>query len=103
MGSGFRRARLGGLVWVTLCACSLPVSGSKTQWFRNLRKNRAITIDAGSEREHFDAKLVGSPEAVPRWPIVPPAQRLRAVAYTSIHETLEHPAVPCPPPGMRST
>ena len=33
----------------------------------------------------------------------PPAQRLRGVAYTSIHETLEHPAVPCPPPGMRST
>lgn len=38
-----------------------------------------------------------------RWPSVPSAQRLRGVAYTSIHETLEHPAVPCPPPGMRST
>jgi len=35
--------------------------------------------------------------------LIPPAQRLRGVAYTSIQETLEHPAVPCPPPGMRST
>ena len=30
-------------------------------------------------------------------------QRFRAVAYTSIHDTFEHPANPCPPPGMRST
>ena len=39
-------------------------------------------------------------------PITRPAslpQRLRGVAYTSIHETLEHPAKPCPPPGIRST
>jgi deazaflavin-dependent oxidoreductase (nitroreductase family) len=42
----------------------LPVSGSQTQWFRNLQKNPAITIDAGAERKHFHAKLIGRPEAV---------------------------------------
>jgi len=28
----------------------LPVTGSRTQWFRNLEKNRAITIQTGSAR-----------------------------------------------------
>jgi deazaflavin-dependent oxidoreductase (nitroreductase family) len=28
----------------------LPVYGSNTQWYQNLQKNRAITIEAGNER-----------------------------------------------------
>ena len=36
----------------------LPVYGSRTQWFRNLEKNRAITIQAGSERRDLRARLL---------------------------------------------
>jgi deazaflavin-dependent oxidoreductase (nitroreductase family) len=42
----------------------LPVSGSKTQWYRNLEKDRAIAVQAGSERRDLRAKLVKSAEAV---------------------------------------
>jgi deazaflavin-dependent oxidoreductase (nitroreductase family) len=38
----------------------LPVYGSKTQWYRNLKKDRAIAVQAGSERQDFRAKLVKS-------------------------------------------
>src|SRR2546427_6368456 len=31
--------------------CLLPVYGSRTQWYRNLQKNRAITIQAGRDRK----------------------------------------------------
>ena len=36
----------------------LPVSGSRTQWYRNLQKNRAITIQAGSAQRDLRARLV---------------------------------------------
>ena len=42
----------------------LPGDGSKTQWYRNLMKNRAITVQAGSQREDFQAKLIKSQGAV---------------------------------------
>jgi deazaflavin-dependent oxidoreductase (nitroreductase family) len=42
----------------------LPVYGSKTQWYRNLMKNRAITVRAGSQRKEFRAKLIKSQGAV---------------------------------------
>ena len=35
----------------------LPVYGSETQWYRNLRKNRAITVQAGKDRRDFHARL----------------------------------------------
>jgi deazaflavin-dependent oxidoreductase (nitroreductase family) len=38
----------------------LPVHGSKTQWYRNLKKDRAIAVQAGSERQDLRAKLVTS-------------------------------------------
>ena len=42
----------------------LPVYGSRTQWYRNLEKNRAITIQAGSEQRDLRARLVKNPPAV---------------------------------------
>jgi deazaflavin-dependent oxidoreductase (nitroreductase family) len=42
----------------------LPVSGSKTQWYRNLEKDRAIAVQAGSERQDLRAKLIKSAEVV---------------------------------------
>jgi deazaflavin-dependent oxidoreductase (nitroreductase family) len=61
----------------------LPVHGSKTQWYRNLKTNRAIAVQAGSESQDLRAKLVQSvgvvngvirqfrekytPEEVKRW------------------------------------
>ena len=36
----------------------LPVYGSRTQWYRNLEKNRAITIQAGTEQRDFRARLL---------------------------------------------
>ena len=42
----------------------LPVTGSKTQWYRNLEKNRAITIQAGTERCDLRARLIKSTPAV---------------------------------------
>jgi deazaflavin-dependent oxidoreductase (nitroreductase family) len=42
----------------------LPVSGSKTQWYRNLEKDRAIAVQAGSERQDLRAKLIKSEEVV---------------------------------------
>jgi deazaflavin-dependent oxidoreductase (nitroreductase family) len=36
----------------------LPVYGSRTQWFRNLEKNRAITIQAGSEQRDLRTRLL---------------------------------------------
>lgn len=42
----------------------LPVYGSKTQWYRNLEKDRAIAVQAGSERQDLRAKLVKSGEVV---------------------------------------
>lgn len=54
-------------VWFVLEANSLwllPVYGSRTQWFRNLEKNRAITIEAGSEQHDLRARLLKSAPAV---------------------------------------
>jgi deazaflavin-dependent oxidoreductase (nitroreductase family) len=42
----------------------LPVYGSRTQWFRNLEKNRAITIQAGSEQRDLRARLMKNAPAV---------------------------------------
>ena len=42
----------------------LPVNGSRTQWYRNLKKNRAITIQAGSPRRDFRARLLKNAPAV---------------------------------------
>ena len=42
----------------------LPVYGSRTQWYRNLQKNHAITIRAGGEQRDLRARLVKSPPAV---------------------------------------
>ncbi len=42
----------------------LPVSGSQTQWYRNLQKDRTITIQVGGERHALEARLVESAPAV---------------------------------------
>src|SRR5436189_5868380 len=42
----------------------LPVTGSRTQWYRNLQKNRAITIQAGSEWPDLRARLLKNAPAV---------------------------------------
>jgi deazaflavin-dependent oxidoreductase (nitroreductase family) len=42
----------------------LPVSGSDTQWYRNLEKDRAITIQAGEVRSDFRARLLKEEQAV---------------------------------------
>jgi deazaflavin-dependent oxidoreductase (nitroreductase family) len=47
-----------GALWL------LPVSGSDTQWYRNLEKDRAITIQAGEIRKNFHARLLQDAEAV---------------------------------------
>src|SRR3989442_15513819 len=36
----------------------LPMNGSRTQWYRNLQKNRAITIQGGSSRRDLRARLL---------------------------------------------
>jgi deazaflavin-dependent oxidoreductase (nitroreductase family) len=50
----------GNVLWL------LPVYGSRTQWFRNLEKNRAITIEAGSEQRQLRARLLKNAPAVPK-------------------------------------
>jgi deazaflavin-dependent oxidoreductase (nitroreductase family) len=47
-----------GVLWL------MPVYGSETQWFRNLEKDRAITIQAGEHRRDFRARLLKDAEAV---------------------------------------
>jgi deazaflavin-dependent oxidoreductase (nitroreductase family) len=42
----------------------LPVSGSDTQWYRNLAKDRAIAIQAGEVRRDLRARLVKEERAV---------------------------------------
>jgi deazaflavin-dependent oxidoreductase (nitroreductase family) len=42
----------------------LPVYGSKTQWYRNLQKDRAITIHAGARRRDLRARLLKEKRAV---------------------------------------
>jgi deazaflavin-dependent oxidoreductase (nitroreductase family) len=42
----------------------VPVSGSKTQWYRNLEKNRAIAIEAGGVRRDLRARLLKDAQAV---------------------------------------
>jgi deazaflavin-dependent oxidoreductase (nitroreductase family) len=42
----------------------LPVSGSDTQWYRNLEKDRAIAIQAGEVRRDLRARLVKEERAV---------------------------------------
>src|SRR5438046_5290704 len=44
--------------------CLLPVSGSRTQWYRNLQKNRAIAIQAGSAQRNLRARLLKNAPAV---------------------------------------
>jgi deazaflavin-dependent oxidoreductase (nitroreductase family) len=44
----------------------LPVYGARTQWFRNLEKNRAITIQAGSVWRDLRARLLKNAPAVPK-------------------------------------
>src|SRR2546427_11083816 len=42
----------------------LPVSGAQTQWYRNLQKNRAITIQAGRKQRHFRGRLLKNARCV---------------------------------------
>src|SRR3989442_15877645 len=42
----------------------LPVYGSRTQWYRNLKKNRAIAIQAGAEQRDLRARLLKNKPAV---------------------------------------
>jgi len=42
----------------------LPVYGSRTQWYRNLQANRAITVQVGSERRDLRARLRKDARAV---------------------------------------
>jgi len=42
----------------------LPVHGSKTQWYRNLLKNPAITMKVGSEKRMLEAKALRGATAV---------------------------------------
>jgi deazaflavin-dependent oxidoreductase (nitroreductase family) len=42
----------------------LPVSGSDTQWYRNLEKDRAITIQAGGVRRDLRARILKDERAV---------------------------------------
>jgi hypothetical protein len=42
----------------------LPVSGSDTQWFKNLRKNRLLGISAGDLEAKFKPVLVRDPKAI---------------------------------------
>ena len=42
----------------------LPVYGSKTQWYRNLQKDRAISIHAGTKRRGLRARLLKDKRAV---------------------------------------
>lgn len=42
----------------------LPVYGSKTQWYRNLKKNRAIGVQVGTERREFSARLMKNSKTV---------------------------------------
>jgi deazaflavin-dependent oxidoreductase (nitroreductase family) len=42
----------------------LPVYGSKTQWYRNLQKDRAMTIHAGARRRDLRARLLNDKRAV---------------------------------------
>jgi deazaflavin-dependent oxidoreductase (nitroreductase family) len=42
----------------------LPVYGSKTQWYRNLQQNRAISIRVGSLQRDLRARLLKNAEAV---------------------------------------
>src|SRR5260370_38222520 len=54
-------------VWFVFEANSLwllPVYGSRTQWYRNLQKNRAITIQAGVEQRDLRARLLKNAPAV---------------------------------------
>jgi hypothetical protein len=66
----------------------------------------AVILGNPAMIEAYQAGIPGNgkpfPDGAKMEPLCAP-QRLRAVAYTSIHETFVQPAVPCPPPGMRST
>jgi hypothetical protein len=42
----------------------LPVAGSKTQWYKNVRKNRSIGIDARGVEGEFRATPVSGAKAV---------------------------------------
>lgn len=42
----------------------LPVAGSKTQWFQNLRKNPTIWIDARGAEAEFRATIMKGAKAV---------------------------------------
>lgn len=53
-GSFRKTARFGS------CPCRAP----KTQWFRKLQKNRAISVQAGSRRKDLQARLLKSAGAL---------------------------------------
>jgi hypothetical protein len=42
----------------------LPVAGSETQWYQNVRKNRSISIDARGAEAEFSAVPVTGAKAV---------------------------------------
>lgn len=42
----------------------LPVAGSESQWYKNLRKNPSITIDARGAEAEFQATAVTGAKAV---------------------------------------
>ena len=54
-------------VWFVLEAGKLyllPVFGSETQWFKNLKKNRSLAISTGSSEANLKPTLVHDPDAV---------------------------------------
>jgi hypothetical protein len=54
-------------VWFVLEAGKLyllPVYGSETQWFKNLKKNRLLGISTGDWQANFKPTLVHDPHAV---------------------------------------
>ena len=42
----------------------LPVAGSETQWFKNVRKNPQIQVKARDAEESFRVKTINEPKAV---------------------------------------
>jgi deazaflavin-dependent oxidoreductase (nitroreductase family) len=44
--------------------CLLPVQGSETEWFKNVRKNPRMRISAHGEEGEFKARLISDPKDV---------------------------------------
>ena len=67
LANALKKHRLISIVWFVFedhALWLLPVYGSRTQWYRNLQANRAITIQAGSERRDLRPRLLKDAQAV---------------------------------------